>query len=491
MKKFYLFSAMVFMAMNLFAQLEGTWRLAPAAGSLAVGPAQGDYSWWSNSAGDVSVRSCLFDDSLTFGPNGALTHYMDGSTWVEGWQGATGDGCNTPVAPHDGTTNAPYTYSYNSSTGELTLNGIGAHMGLAKVINGGEINNPANAASSITYISTFSNNNNTLTLEISIGGGWWKFVYQRTNAVTIPDPNVTFRVNMSNYTGTIATGVFVNGSFNGWCGTCNPMTNTTGSIWEVTLPLAPSAIEYKFTVDGWNDQENFTGTEACIDPINDGFYNRYHVVAGDITLAPVCFNSCDICTNDITFRVNMNDYVTGGGSTAAGVFLNGTFNGWCGTCTPMADANMDGVWEVTAPIAAGNIEYKFTVDGWNVSEQFVGGETCTITNGGFTNRAGTVTTDSTLAVVCWQSCLDCPAGIDELNENGIVIAPNPATTALNVSAKSEIQTVAILDLNGRLVQSLTVNGVAASINVSGMNHGLYLVSVTTNKGVYTKRVIVE
>jgi hypothetical protein len=78
-----------------------------------------------------------------------------------------------------------------------------------------------------------------------------------------------------------------------------------------------------------------------------------------------------------------------------------------------------------------------------------------------------------------------------LNENGIVIAPNPATTALNVSAKSEIQTVTILDLNGRLVQSVNVNGVAASLNVSGMNHGLYLVSVTTIKGVYTKRVIVE
>jgi hypothetical protein len=269
------------------------------------------------------------------------------------------------------------------------------------------------------------------------------------------------------------------------------MTNTTGSIWEVTLPLAPGAIEYKFTVDGWNDQENFTGTEACIDPINDGFYNRYHVVAGDITLAPVCFNSCDICTNDITFRVNMNDYVNGGGSTALGVFLNGTFNGWCGSCTPMSDIDMDGVWEVVAPIAAGNIEYKFTVDGWNVSEQFVGGETCTVTNGGFTNRAGTVTTDSTLAVVCWESCVDCPAGIDVLNENGIVIAPNPATTALNVSAKSEIQSVAIYDVNGRLVQSVAVNGASASLNVSGMNHGLYLVSVTTNKGVYTKRVIVE
>jgi hypothetical protein len=62
MKKFYLFSAMVFMAMNLFAQLEGTWRLAPAAGSLAVGPAQGDYSVTCNDIPlkktDVQIHPC-------------------------------------------------------------------------------------------------------------------------------------------------------------------------------------------------------------------------------------------------------------------------------------------------------------------------------------------------------------------------------------------------------------------------------------------------
>jgi len=47
------------------------------------------------------------------------------------------------------------------------------------------------------------------------------------------------------------------------------------------------------------------------------------------------------------------------------------------------------------------------------------------------------------------------------------------------------------DVNGRLVQSVSNNGASASINVSNMNHGLYLVSVTTNKGVYTQRVIVK
>lgn len=296
MKKVYLFFAFNLFYGLLGAQpIVGTWRLAPNAGALAVGPNQGDGSWWSSSMADVSTRSCLFDDSIKFDASGGINHYMDGSTWVEGWQGASADGCATPVAPHDGATNAPYTYSYNSATGELTVNGIGAHLGLAKVINGAEINNPANAAASITYLVNFSTNTDTMNVDISIGSGWWHYTYVKTSAWSMANPNVTFKVNMSNYTGTIGTGVFVNGSFNGWCGSCNPMTDLGNGIWQATLPIPSGSIEYKFTIDGWNAQEQFTGTESCIDPINDGYYNRYLQFNSDITLSTVCFNSCDPC----------------------------------------------------------------------------------------------------------------------------------------------------------------------------------------------------
>lgn len=481
---------MLFFPMALNAQIVGTWKLAPQAGSLGVGPGLGDISWWSNSIGDVTTRACLFDDSITFNATGTMTHYMDGQTWLEGWQGAVPDACGTPVAPHDGS-NPSMTYNYDGSNNTLSVFGLGAHMGLAKVINGAEINNPVNAADTIVYLTSFSNGGNTLTLDINFGPGFWRFVYNRTQLIPVANYNVTFRVDMAQYGGNTSNGVFVNGSFNGWCGSCNPLTNTSGTLWEVTLPLSPGAIEYKFTVDGWNDQENFTGTEPCIDPVNDGFNNRYLVVANDVTLPAVCFASCDVCTNATVFQVNMNDFVNGGGSTTPGVFLNGNFNGWCGSCTPMTDANLDGIWDVTVPLAIGNIEYKFTVDGWATSEQFVGGEPCTITSGGFTNRAASITGASTMPVVCWESCVDCPANVDELNESGIVISPNPATSVVNVTAKSEIQSIAMYDVNGRLVQSVSQNGASASINVSNMNHGLYLVSVTTNKGVYTQRVIVE
>ena len=495
MKKLLLF---LLLPMAFNAQVVGTWKLANQAAAMGVGPSQGSMQYWSNGVGDLTTRACMFDDSITFNANGTMMHYMDGQTWLELWQQVPGsapnpalDVCGTPIAPHDGS--VPATYAYDGTTNTLSLYGLGAHMGLAKVINGAEINDPLNAADTITYLTAVSNGGNTLTLDINVGANWWRFIYDRTQLTPVANYNVTFRVDMSQYGGAAnpANGVFVNGSFNGNCGSCNPMVNTSGDMWELTLPLPPGEIQYIYTIDTWNDQESFTGTEACIDPYNDGYNNRFHVVANDITLPAVCFNSCDVCTNDVTFRVNMNDYVAAGGSTAAGVFLNGTFNGWCGSCAPMSDIDMDGVWEIIVPIPAGAIEYKFTVDGWIDEENFVGGEPCTLTTGASINRVATVSVDTAFSVVCWESCTDCPAGIDELNENGIVIAPNPATTALNVSAKSEIQSVTIYDVNGRLVQSVAVNGASASLNVSGMNHGLYLVSVTTNKGVYTKRVIVE
>ena len=43
------------------------WRLSPEAGALGVGwDAANIGSWWSSSEGDVSARSCLFDDLFIF-----------------------------------------------------------------------------------------------------------------------------------------------------------------------------------------------------------------------------------------------------------------------------------------------------------------------------------------------------------------------------------------------------------------------------------------
>ncbi len=109
----------------------------------------------------------------------------------------------------------------------------------------------------------------------------------------------------------------------------------------------------------------------------------------------------------VTFSVNMNDVVAGFTTPE----VNGTFNGWCGGCNPLSDADGDGIWSTTLPIPGGTYQYKFAYDAWAGSEDLTAGDPCTITDGGFTNRALEVTADTDLGAVCWGSCSDCtPVG---------------------------------------------------------------------------------
>jgi len=64
-------------------------------------------------------------------------------------------------------------------------------------------------------------------------------------------------------------------------------------------------------------------------------------------------------TQNITFQVDMN-----GVSGFTTPEVNGTFNGWCGNCAAMTDANGDNIWEIVIALAPGFYEYKFSHDNW-------------------------------------------------------------------------------------------------------------------------------
>ena len=53
------------------------------------------------------------------------------------------------------------------------------------------------------------------------------------------------------------------------------------------------------------------------------------------------------------------------GGSYTGVYVNGTFNGWCGTCNQLLDDNGDGIYEGYIPLPADSIEFLYTTDGWN------------------------------------------------------------------------------------------------------------------------------
>jgi hypothetical protein len=149
----------------------GTWVMANEDGSLGVGPAVGDISWWNCNGPCLTERACYFDDTYTFSADGSFTNgFGTGNTWVESWQGVANDQCDDPVAPHDGSNAATYTLSGNS----LTLTGEGAYIGLAKAMNAGELPNVP-VPGEVTYNVTFEGPT-TMRLTIESGAGvFWQY----------------------------------------------------------------------------------------------------------------------------------------------------------------------------------------------------------------------------------------------------------------------------------------------------------------------------
>ena len=178
MAKFYFLSLFTFLTLSVGAQeVVGTWQLAQQAGALGVGPTMGSTEWWSNSTDDLAVRDCLFDDLFVFSDDGTFMNEQQGETWLEKWQGVVEDECGDPVAPHDGSNAA--TWEFDADNGTITLKGVGAHLGLPKVINGAEISDPAAAPDQIVYPVTFSQEDRVMTIDISFGGGFWRFVLEK------------------------------------------------------------------------------------------------------------------------------------------------------------------------------------------------------------------------------------------------------------------------------------------------------------------------
>ncbi len=111
----------------------------------------------------------------------------------------------------------------------------------------------------------------------------------------------------------------------------------------------------------------------------------------------------------VTFRLDAN---TLGLSASDIVHLNGSFNGWCGACTPMVH-NGSGQWSKVVWLPPGVHEYKFTVNGWSgAADAMTPGDFCTLATYGngttYVNRYVTVRdVPVSLSAVCLNSCLTC------------------------------------------------------------------------------------
>ena len=266
--------------------LDGTWKMAPEAGALKVGPSAGNGDWWTSDAQAVIDRACFFDDTYVFNSDGSFSNVLGTDTWLEGWQG-TADACGVPVAPHNGTAG---NYTYDANAGTVTINGTGAYLGIPKANNAGELPNVA-VPTSITYNIVLSDNDNTMNLVIETGTGvFWSFKLIRDAEMT---PPVEGTWKMSPEAGVLKVGdsygagnwwtsdaqavidracffddtyVFSNGSFSNVLGTDTWLEGWQGTADACGTPVAPydGTAVATYTYDGTAGKITLNGAGAYL-----------------------------------------------------------------------------------------------------------------------------------------------------------------------------------------------------------------------------------
>ena len=134
---------------------------------------------------------------------------------------------------------------------------------------------------------------------------------------------VTFRVDASSLNLAPGAIVHINGSFNGWCGSCAPMVNNGTGHWSKVVWLSPGLHEYKFSVNGWSGAaDTFVPGDVCtIATYGSGitYVNRFVAVRdAPVSLPEPCFSSCFTCSGGVpvqpepvVFRMHHADVVGG------------------------------------------------------------------------------------------------------------------------------------------------------------------------------------
>jgi hypothetical protein len=87
-----------------------------------------------------------------------------------------------------------------------------------------------------------------------------------------------------------------------------------------------------------------------------------------------------------------------------------------------------------------------------------------------------------------QVLTECNLGVQDFNQNHIVLYPNPVSLILNIEADDiAIKSISIYTTLGQLVLSLT-DGTSA-VDVSRLTSGTYFVKMVSDKGIYNAKFI--
>jgi hypothetical protein len=221
---------------------------------------------------------------------------------------------------------------------------------------------------------------------------------------------------------------------------------------------------------------------------------------------------------NVTFQVDMADYLKIAGNTLKTVKIAGQFGAQNATAKGVAMVDWDpkaapvftkvagsaNTWQtvITFPAAAKGqkLAYKFlnTADSWGAcgtDQECMDATATTCSNQpNDDNRLLTIPTANTVAGYKWGTCTKLSVGVGELLlDNKVSISPNPANDQINVAIEgTSTYTVELTSLTGQVlssVQNVTNNAVIERNDIAA---GLYFVVIRSAEGKFqTQKVIFE
>lgn len=76
-----------------------------------------------------------------------------------------------------------------------------------------------------------------------------------------------------------------------------------------------------------------------------------------------------------------------------------------------------------------------------------------------------------------------------LDDDGLLVYPNPASDLIYFQALFEIRTIGLYDVSGKKQYEVKVNGSKGEIDVKHLSPGLYFIRIIAGKGVFSRRIV--
>ena len=155
---------------------------------LEVGPTDKSQIWWAFGLNEhIGSRPCIMEEEYIFATDGTYTYDSKGSVYADlgVWNANVEGQCVDETDPTNMTnvngddisawSSGTFTFDFDPIAGTLTVNGLGAHVGLAKVGTTSEVNVPQSAVTYNVISIETDGPVDKLILETTITDGYWRF----------------------------------------------------------------------------------------------------------------------------------------------------------------------------------------------------------------------------------------------------------------------------------------------------------------------------